>query len=167
MTNEVIIRHATTQDIRTIHNLAHQIWPITYGDTIEPVKLQYMLQLIYHPDSLKEQMVQQQHLFLMADIAGASVGFASFSGTDKEAVYKLHKLYVKTDLQGMGLGKALTAAVIQEIKPMGAKFLLLNVYRLNKAKAFYEKLGFEVIKEEDVDIGHGYYMNDYVMQKKL
>jgi diamine N-acetyltransferase len=167
MNNEVVIRHATTEDIRTIGNLAHQIWPITYGDTIERVKLQYMLKFIYHPDSLKEQMIKQQHVFLMADIAGAPVGFASFSGTDKESIYKLHKLYVRTDLQGMGLGKALTEAVIQEIKPMGAKILLLNVYRLNKAKAFYEKLGFEVIKEEDVDIGHGYFMNDYVMQKTL
>ena len=49
----------------------------------------------------------------------------------------------------------------------GAVSLLLNVNRQNKAKFFYEKLGFTVIKEEDIDIGNGYFMNDYVMEKRL
>ena len=36
------------------------------------------------------------------------------------------------------------------------------------AVGFYEKLGFTVIKEEDIDIGNGFFMNDYFMteQKK-
>jgi hypothetical protein len=28
-------------------------------------------------------------------------------------------------------------------------------------------MGYMVIKEEDVDIGNGYLMNDFVMEKKL
>jgi ribosomal protein S18 acetylase RimI-like enzyme len=43
----------------------------------------------------------------------------------------------------------------------------LNVNRYNKARFFYEKLGFVIMKEEDIDIGSGYYMIDYVMEKKL
>ena len=45
--------------------------------------------------------------------------------------------------------------------------MLLNVNRRNKAKQFYEHLGFTIISEEDIDIGQGYFMNDYVMEKKL
>jgi len=41
------------------------------------------------------------------------------------------------------------------------------VNRQNNAKNFYEKLGFVVIKEEDIDIGNGYFMNDYVMEMML
>jgi hypothetical protein len=41
------------------------------------------------------------------------------------------------------------------------------VNRYNKARAFYEKLGFVVIDEKDFDIGNGYFMNDYVMEKKI
>jgi ribosomal protein S18 acetylase RimI-like enzyme len=48
-----------------------------------------------------------------------------------------------------------------------AKALQLQVNRFNKAKEFYEKLGFTVIKTADFDIGNGYFMNDYVMEKKL
>ncbi|MGZ8545109.1 MAG: GNAT family N-acetyltransferase, partial [Flavisolibacter sp.] len=49
----------------------------------------------------------------------------------------------------------------------GATVLRLNVNRNNSARSFYEKLGFEMIGEEDIDIGNGYFMNDYVMEKKI
>jgi ribosomal protein S18 acetylase RimI-like enzyme len=39
----------------------------------------------------------------------------------------------------------------------------LNVNRNNQAKHFYEKIGFNVIREEDIPIGP-YWMNDYVMR---
>ena len=53
------------------------------------------------------------------------------------------------------------------MKAKGATVLQLNVNRHNTAKSFYEKLGFAVIKEEDIDIGSGYFMNDYIMEKRL
>jgi ribosomal protein S18 acetylase RimI-like enzyme len=49
----------------------------------------------------------------------------------------------------------------------GNKNLLLNVNRENPALGFYKKKGFEVIKTEDIDIGNGYFMNDYVMRLKV
>ena len=57
--------------------------------------------------------------------------------------------------------------VTEEIKTLGGVSLQLNVNRNNKAKEFYERQGFAVIKEEDIDIGNGYLMNDYVMEKVL
>jgi hypothetical protein len=41
------------------------------------------------------------------------------------------------------------------------------VNRYNNAKTFYEKLGFAEIDFINLDIGNGYFMNDYVMEKKL
>jgi ribosomal protein S18 acetylase RimI-like enzyme len=38
------------------------------------------------------------------------------------------------------------------------------VNRHNRALHFYEKQGFKIIREEDIDIGSGYFMNDYVME---
>ena len=167
MENGITIRPAGVEDIPTIHLLAHQIWPITYGHLMSADRLQYMLQLIYDPASLEKQMQQQGHVFLLAEIDGTPVGFASFSATNEAGVYKLHKIYISTGIQGKGLGKALLNAVIEEIKRLHATALLLNVKRDNTAIAFYEKQGFTIIKEEDIDIGNGYFMNDYVMEKKL
>jgi len=41
------------------------------------------------------------------------------------------------------------------------------VNRENKAVDFYRHLGFEVALVEDIDIGNGYFMNDYEMKKPL
>jgi diamine N-acetyltransferase len=57
--------------------------------------------------------------------------------------------------------------IIEKIKAEGATTLLLNVNRDNSAKTFYEKLGFAVLKVEDIDIGNGFFMNDYIMEKKI
>ncbi|MEO5594155.1 MAG: GNAT family N-acetyltransferase [Chitinophagaceae bacterium] len=167
MESVIAIRHAGVADISTIGSLAHQIWPNTYGHLMSEEKLQYMLQLIYNPASLKKQMQEQGHVFLLAEIDNEAAGFASFSKINEQDTYKLHKIYVNTAIQGKGLGKALLNAVIQEIKLLDATTLILNVKKDNTAKTFYEKFGFTIIKEEDIDIGNGFFMNDYVMEKNL
>lgn len=167
MEQEVAIRQADLDDINTIGFLAQQIWPQTYGDILSKEQLAYMLHLIYNPAALKDQMLKQHHSFLMAELEDDPVGFASFSKTGKPGVYKLHKLYVRADIQGRGLGRALINAVLEEIRQQQAAALHLNVNRHNKAQRFYEKFGFRIISEEDIDIGNGYFMNDYVMEMKL
>ena len=98
--------------------------------------------------------------------AGVPIGFASYSEIEP-SVYKLHKIYVLTIHQGRGTGRFIMEHIIADILPKGATALQLNVNRNNNAKRFYEKLGFQVIAEEDIDIGDGYFMNDYIMEKKI
>lgn len=167
MSNELIIRNADLDDINTIGFLAYQIWPATYKDILTLDQLQYMLNLIYSPSSLRKQMTISQHQFLISEIDEEPVGFASYSKIDEPSTYKLQKLYVRTDIQGKGLGKTLLEYVEEAVKEAGAKNLHLNVNRHNKARFFYEKMGYKVIKEEDVDIGNGYFMNDFVMEKNV
>jgi GNAT superfamily N-acetyltransferase len=75
----------------------------------------------------------------------------------------LHKIYVLPQEQGKNLGKDLLEFVIQKVQKAGAQELQLNVNRYNKAVHFYQKQGFTIISKEDIDIGNGYFMNDYVM----
>jgi diamine N-acetyltransferase len=167
MEKELDIRTAELEDINTIGYLAYQIWPIAYKDILTLEQLQYMLNRLYSPASLRSQMINDHHIFLLAELDGEPVGFASYSKTTQAGVFKLHKLYVQLNIQGKGLGKALLDAVIEEVSALGATALRLNVNRHNKAKSFYEKQQFAVIQEEDIDIGNGFLMNDYVMEKKL
>jgi len=163
--DELEIRDGDTEDIPVIGYLAQNIWPVAYKEILTKDQLDYMLNYIYSPKSLLQQMTEQNHKFLIAELDEEPVGFASFSKIIEPDIYKLHKLYVRTDIQGKGLGKALLEEVINHIMPASA--LHLNVNRFNKARFFYEKLGFRILKEEDVDIGNGYFMIDYVMEKKF
>jgi GNAT superfamily N-acetyltransferase len=173
MTDETLsIRPGELEDINTIGFLAQQIWPETYGAILPAEQLQYMLNLFYSPASLRRQMVEDQHLFLIVEDEEEAIGFASWGvasggAAEEPGVYKLHKLYVLPGQQGKGLGRALLQYIFEAIRPEGAKVLRLNVNRYNKARQFYEKMGFAVVKEEDVAIGNNYFMNDYVMEIKV
>ncbi len=169
MGSALSIRVADKDDINAIGFLAQQIWPVAYKDILSRDQLVYMLNLFYSPDSLLKQMTDQKHIFLLLEEEEEEepVGFASYSLLSGTNIYKLHKLYVLAGHQGQGLGKIILDYIVEEIRSKAATSLLLNVNRNNKARHFYEKLGFSVISEEDIDIGKNYFMNDYVMEKKI
>jgi len=81
--------------------------------------------------------------------------------------FKLHKIYLSPSLQGKGIGRFLLEEMEKKAKTLGAEKLFLNVNRFNKAIHFYQRHGYNILREEDIDIGNGYFMNDYVMQKNL
>ena len=164
---ELVIRFADLDDIPTIGYLAQQIWPVTYGHLLPEGQVDYMLEMNYSPESLNDQITKQHHRFLIAELDEEAVGFASFGETEDEGVQKLHKIYVLPQTQGKGVGRALLDFVIEQIIEEGATMLRLNVYRFNKAKDFYEKLGFSVTQTIDIEIGNGFKLNDYVMEKPL
>jgi len=167
MDEQLSIRPGELEDINSIGFLAQQIWPETYGHILSAEQLKYMLNLIYSPASLRKQMLEDKHQFLIVEQDGEAIGFASWSATGEPGVYKLQKLYVLTGRQGKGLGRALLQYIFEAIRPLGATTLLLNVNRHNKARQFYERMGFVVVKEEDIPIGNGYFMNDYVMEVRV
>jgi diamine N-acetyltransferase len=164
MEETLSIRPGDLEDINTIGFLAQQIWPDTYRDILSPEQMQYMMNLFYSPASLRGQMVEEHHQFLIVEQEEEAIGFASWSAATEAGIFKLHKIYVLPGRQGKGLGRALLQFIFDAIRPEGATSLRLNVNRYNKARQFYERMGFAVIREEDIDIGKGYFMNDYVME---
>ena len=156
------IKKVDAASISIIQNLANITWPVAYGDIITPQQMDYMMELIYSKPALQKQIKNGQQ-FIIAYDDGYPVAFAAYSPKkdNDPSVYKLHKIYILPNQQGKGIGKTLINYIIKDIP---ATTLQLNVNRYNKALFFYEKLGFKIIAEEDIDIGGGFYMNDYVMQ---
>jgi len=163
--SNITIRKATTEDISVIQRLAHATWPDTFKEILSAEQIKYMLELIYSKTSLKKQLAEG-HNFLIAEENDTPIAYADYSLL-KDDIYKLHKIYVLPQRQGKGIGKLLIEYIIDAIKKSNAATLLLNVNRYNEAKAMYERLGFKVIGEEDIDIGEGFFMNDFIMEKKL
>ena len=163
--SNITIRKATTEDISVIQRLAHATWPDTFKEILSGEQIKYMLELIYSKTSLKKQLAEG-HNFLIAEENDTPIAYADYSLL-KDDIYKLHKIYVLPQQQGKGIGKLLIEYIIDAIKKSNAATLLLNVNRYNEAKAMYERLGFKVIGEEDIDIGEGFFMNDFIMEKKL
>lgn len=159
------IRKATEDYIPLIRQLTSRVWPQTYIPIIGEEQVNYMLEMMYSAESLTAQLKEGNEFIIVYD-GEEPVGFASF-GLVSPNTYKLHKLYVLTSMHGKGAGRYMIGEIIKKLIERNARQLLLNVNRNNPAKKFYEKLGFTVIKEEDIAIGNGYFMNDYVMSISL
>lgn len=159
------IRIADPTDCLIIQDIAEKTWPGAYGRILSAGQLRYMLDLFYSEASLTRQMNTDKHRFIIISENNIPLGFASYSRkkNDEPGLYRLHKLYVLPSCQGKGLGKQLIDFILDDIGHENGHALELNVNRHNKARHFYEKLGFKVLYEEDIPIGSGYFMNDYVM----
>jgi diamine N-acetyltransferase len=162
-----MIRPATRADIPTIRAIAHATWPIAYAETLSPAQLAYMLERMYSEPALNKQF-DEGHRFLLMHGEATAIAFAGFEhhyqGRDHS---RLHKLYALPSAQGTGVGKALLDAVIAAAHQAGDRVLELNVNRFNRAKEFYERQGFRIVRDEVIDIGQGYVMDDHVMERSV
>lgn len=162
------IKIAGVDDVDTIKKLAETIWPICYATIISKDQLHYMLQLIYSKESLMAQ-IKNGHQFILAIENEVAIGFASFSPKNEKetSIFRLHKIYVLPNTTIKGIGSFLLTHICNTSKSLGAAMLELNVNKYNTAIDFYKKKGFTITKEEVIDIGQGYVMDDYVMTLPL
>ena len=163
------IRNAAVADFSVIRQIAYDTWPISYGSIISQPQIEYMLDLIYNIESLKNQANNFNHQFILAlNNFNIPVAFASFSVNEKNTTqYRLHKLYVLPDYHRKGIGKIMLNHIISESSMNNIDSIQLNVNRYNNALQFYLRNNFKIIREEDIDIGNGFFMNDYVMEKTV
>ncbi len=160
------IKKATTTEIPLIRELTFRVWPQTYASILTQEQIDYMLEMMYSEASLEKQMTKEGCQFIIVYEDGNPVGFASYAETEPKR-WKLHKIYVLQNQQGKGTGKFVIAYIIDEIKKQNAASLFLQVNIHNNARTFYEKLGFAQVDLVNLDIGNGFFMNDYIMEKKL
>jgi len=158
------IRLVSKEDLPIIQSLAHKIWFSAYHEIISVEQIEYMLNKIYSLPSLENQFTNNQ-IFLLAEENNEPVGFCSFEyNCQNSSKTKIHKLYVLPEMQGKSIGKFMIEYVKDKAIKNQEKGLFLNVNKYNKARFFYEKIGFTISEEIVLDIGNGYVMDDYIME---
>ncbi len=161
------IRQLEKDELSVVQELAYRIWPSTYSEILSQEQMSYMLNWMYSIETLEKSTESDHHFFAIFD-GNQAVGFLDVELNCPEPNgMKLQKIYVLPEKQGLGLGKKLLNFSIDFGKKQGMRHLSLQVNRYNKAVDFYLHAGFEIIDEQDFDIGNGYFMNDFVMQKSL
>jgi len=154
-------------DAHIIQDLACRIWPDTFKEILSPEQLTYMLNWMYSVETLQQQM-EKGHRFFIIKENEIALGFIGIEPNHPDSgQLKIHKLYILPDQQGKGLGKKLIEHTIFLANEYGLQELVLNVNRFNKAVAFYTHFGFKISNEENIDIGNGYLMEDYIMNYEL
>jgi len=160
------IRPVTPPDVPAISALAREIWQATYPGIITQEQIDFMLEQRYGHERLYDDLEDLHKWLDQAFFEGRRIGFA-FSEVYK-GEFKLDKPYIHPDVQRQGVGGQLIAHVAARAKREGYPCVVLQVNKRNvNAINSYKKYGFEVRELTVDDIGQGYVMDDYVMEKKL
>lgn len=159
------IRNTAVADIPLIRRMAQAAFPATYEKILTPGQIDYMMEWMYSEESLRRQM-EAGHVFFIGEEAGEAVGYASVEPQGADVCH-LQKLYVLPTAQGRGYGSMLFRHAAGYSRSLGASRMELNVNRYNRAREFYVRMGMREIGSGDFSIGHGFFMNDYIMSLDL
>ncbi len=158
------IREITSFEVKIVHDLAHRIWPSTFSEILSSEQITYMLNWMYNTDTLSKQ-IEEGHQFFVCEENGQPIGFMGIQKNHPDDhSTKIHKLYVLPEIQGKGIGKSLVNLAVEVAQSSNNDRLILNVNRFNKAVSFYKHIGFTIVLEENIDIGNGFLMEDFVME---
>lgn len=173
----MVLTHArldamTATDFETLARLAEAIWRSHYAKIIGSAQIDYMLAERYTPEELRLYLnADDRWLMLLrtdSPTGSRAIGYCSYALTDDPGEMKLEQLYLLPEHYGKGLGKLMLLRVEEQARMQGRRTLMLQTNKRNDiAIAFYRKAGFTVREEAVFDIGNGFVMDDYVMEKVL
>ena len=158
------IRRLKADEAEAVSALARTVWQATYPALISQVQIDAMLADRYAPDRIRALLDDPQHGWWGAHRNQTLVGFAhaALDGSDG----KLDKLYVHPELQRQGIGADMLHEVENWMRQHQVRRLWLQVNRGNtQAVHAYQKYGFRMVEARVFDIGNGFVMDDYVMDK--
>ncbi len=155
----------TETTINALSDLASAIVKEHYDPILGAEQNDYMIEKFQSPQAIRDQLGHGYHYYFVLQ-NGVRAGFFGYYPRDGKTY--LSKLYIHRDYRNRHLARDSIAFIADQTQKAGRNSIFLNVNRHNdNSIAAYEKMGFRKIAEEDNPIGHGYYMNDYVMEKLL
>jgi ribosomal protein S18 acetylase RimI-like enzyme len=149
---ETVIRLMEEKDIPLVQNVARTSWKATYKEII-PERVQRNFINMAYSDEMMQRRMKATFLYV-AETSNEIVGFANFSRVKEKGEVELSAIYLLPKAQGKGIGSALLAKGINELK--GATELFINVEENNElGKSFYIAKGFQVHSTFDEELdGH-------------
>ena len=148
--------------------LAREIWYDHYPAIISTAQIDYMLGQRYAAEVVCAELERRDIWWNKLLVNGEFCGFSSFMRADEPGTMKIDKLYVRTSRQRRGYGALLIDRARDEARRQGCSRLVLAVNKRNTAAiAAYLKHGFRVAEALVKDIGGGFVMDDYIMEKRV
>ena len=157
-------RVASPDQIAAVAALARETWTQHYVPIIGAAQVEYMLAKFQSAEAITRQIAAEGYEYYLAPGAG----YLALVPDPAKKSLLLSKIYVKAELRGTGLGRAMVTFAEIRCVELGCRELWLTVNRNNAGSiAFYERLGFRKTQSLVTDIGGGFVMDDWRMAKDV
>jgi len=162
-----IVRIESEEDIQEVATLARQIWTEHYVPIIGPDQVEYMLGRLQSAEAIAAQIADGYEYYLLS-VDDESVGYLALVPDDDGQAIMISKLYVHKSGRGSGLGWKMLEFAEEVCRERGVGKLWLTVNKNNvDSIAWYERVGFVVSNPLVQDIGGGFVMDDYRLEKMV
>ena len=154
-------------DILIVAKLANTIWNSHYTPIIGQKQVDYMVNKFQSFDAIKSQIKNGYCYYLISNSKNA-IGYLCLLPDPDSNKIMISKIYVDKSENGNGYGTQLinlTKTIAKE-KNINTIWLTVNKHNTNSIN-WYQKLGFNITKKIIMDIGEGYFMDDFVMELNL
>ncbi|MCL2108857.1 MAG: GNAT family N-acetyltransferase [Oscillospiraceae bacterium] len=152
----------------TLAALAREIWQEHYTPIIGAEQVEYMLEKFQSAEKIAADITAETCIYFTAENAetGALVGYSAVE--PRADCLFLSKLYIHSDSRGKGIAHKFLAEIVAIAKAQGQSRIRLTVNKHNAgAIAAYQKMRFKIIDSVKNDIGGGFFMDDYVMEREI
>jgi ribosomal protein S18 acetylase RimI-like enzyme len=154
----MFIREATPADAASIARVHNESWRTSYRGIVPEEHLAQLCD--EETEGRWWRILASEHgrgfTYVAEDASSLIVGFAN-GGEERsgDPVYRgeLYAIYLLAAHQRKGLGRRLTLAVVERLLRMGFDSMLVWVLAANPARFFYEALGAERVREDEIEIG--------------
>ena len=154
-------------EIESVTALAHEIWNEHFVPIIGQAQVDYMLGKFQSIPAIGEQIANGYQYYIVSE-GGQGAGYVAVVASPETSSAQLSKIYIKEEQRGRGLGKAAMEFVEDLCLKMGIRKLWLTVNKHNTGSiAFYERVGWTNAGPTVQDIGGGFVMDDYKMEKLI
>jgi len=154
------------QQLAVVAGLAREIWYEYYVALIGRAQVDYMVAKFQSAGAMAQQIREGYEYFLI-ERAGQNVGYCAVQAKADERSLFISKLYLLREERGTGTGRLCMEFIEQLARRQGLQLLWLTVNKGNPAVNAYKRMGFQIAADLIIDIGGGFVMDDYRMEKPL
>lgn len=156
----------TEQEINEVAAFAKEIWHEHYDPIIGKDQVDYMTEKFQSPKAMQKQIQNDGYLYKSIVNRTGLAGYFAYR-TDKESLF-LSKIYIARKYRGRDYSRKVIGYLEQCCINQKLDKIWLTVNRNNTSSIIaYEKLGFTKVRTQVADIGSGYVMDDYIMEKPI
>ena len=155
------------QQIEDVAYLAREIWQEHYLPIIGQEQINYMLEKFQSERAITQQLTDGYEYYSVT-YNERSTGYMAVVSNVSELSLMISKIYVRRSDRGYGLGKQMLEFAEALCRQRRIKKIWLTVNRNNRHSIeWYTQMGF--INHEPViqDIGGGFVMDDFQMEKAI
>lgn len=152
----------TQKDIQALYPVVVEIWQEWFTPIIGAKQVDFMLHNYQSEKNIANEIKSGVHYFALIQ-ENEIIGYTAYE-IRNEVIY-ISKLYIKKQFRGQGLMRHIFDWYDSISEKLGLK-QQLRVNRDNaQSVAIYKHRGFNIVATKDDEIGQGFIMNDYILEK--